>query len=115
MDFFTSQTFEIVINVVNAICLLFCFSKMGISPWAAIIPIYGTWCLYDRVWGSGWYMLLAIAAAFVFPPIVFLINGITYWKMFSGFGKGTLFCLFGLIFQPVAIAICAFDGSTYCG
>ena len=115
MEFFTSQVFEIIINVVNAICLVFCFSKMGLNPWAPLIPIYGTWVLYDRVWGTGWVLILTIAAAFFSPILVFAINGITFFRMFRGFGKGIIFSILGAIFQPIAIAICAFDKSTYCG
>ena len=56
----TQQIIEIVLNVANAICLIFCFTKMGIDPWAAIIPIYGPWKLYERVWGAGWISLLTL-------------------------------------------------------
>ena len=116
MDFFTSQTFEIIINVANALCLLFCFSKMGIDTWAAIIPVYCQWCLYDRVWGSGWiFLILLLVSVFFAPILLFIGNAITFFRMFKGFGKSTLFCIFGMIFQPIGIAICAFDGSSYCG
>lgn len=115
MDSLNYQVIEIIVNVINAICLVFCFSKMGLSPWAPIIPIYGTWCLYDRVWGTGWVLILTIVAAFISPILVFIIDSVTFFRMFKGFGKGTLFCLFGAIFQPIGIAICAFDKSTYCG
>ena len=122
---FDSPIFDIVISVINAIFLLFCYSKMGIDPWAAIIPIYGPWCLYDCVLGYGWLSLLSIISilvAFSGSPIAFIIaivaavlEIVVYWKMFKGFGKSTLFCIFGVIFTPIAIAICAFDKSTYCG
>jgi hypothetical protein len=105
-----TQTLEIIINVANALCLIFCFTKMGIDAWAAIIPIYGAWCLYDRVWGSGWVCLLTLV-----PILGFFVDAATFYRMFKGFGKSTIFCLFGAIFQPIGIAICAFDGSTYCG
>ncbi len=106
----TQQIIEIVLNVANAICLIFCFTKMGIDPWAAIIPIYGPWMLYERVWGAGWVALLTLI-----PVVGLILSMVTYWKMFAGFGKGVLFRIFGIIFQPIAIAICAFDGSSYYG
>lgn len=124
-EWFNSQTIDIIIDVVNALCLLFCFTKMGIDSWAAIIPIYGPWCLYERIWGYGWLSLLsliAIVMAFVSPTIAWIVLAVaavldiaTYWRMFKWFGKSTLFCIFGIIFQPIAIAICAFDSSTYFG
>jgi hypothetical protein len=124
-EWFNSQTIEIAISVANAICLIFCFTKMGIDAWAAIIPIYGPWCLYERIWGCGWLSivpLIAVLMAFVSPTIAWVIlmattilDIATYWRMFRCFGKGTLFCIFGVIFQPIAIAICAFDDSAYFG
>ena len=122
-EWFNSQTMDIIIDVANALCLLFCFSKMGIDAWAAIIPIYGPWCLYNRIWGCGWLSLISVAAALLalVDPVIagivlliaFVLDIATYWKMFRGFGKGTLFCILGVIFQPIAIAICAFDKSSY--
>ena len=74
----TQQIIEIVLNVANAICLIFCFTKMGIDPWAAIIPIYGPWMLYERIWGAGWVALLTLI-----PVVGLILSMVTYWKMFE--------------------------------
>jgi hypothetical protein len=71
------------------------------------------------------FIALTLEIAFISPAIAYVayvvlmaalvLDVATYWRMFRGFGKGTLFCVLGVIFQPMAIAICAFDGSDYCG
>ena len=125
---------EIAISVLNAICLVFCFGKMGIDCWAAIIPIYGEWCLYECVFGrnKGWMSLLSLVPVLSLFALAggnygigllitgvglvsAIISAVAYWKMFRGFGKSVGFCIFGMIFTPIAIAICAFDGSKFYG
>ena len=120
--YFNSQILEIGISVFNAICLLFCFTKMGITPWSAIIPIYGSYCLWDRVFGNGlictiigYGSIFLIFVSPIFALVLPILTIATYWKLFAGFGKGVVFRIFGLVFTGIALAICAFDDSNYCG
>ena len=106
----TSNILSIVFGMFEMVTLLFCLIKMGADPWASVIPIYNVWTLCEYTWGRG-IMLLTWLIPYV--GIIFMLA--TYWKLFKGFGKSNIFCIFGIIFQPIAIAICAFDNSTYCG
>ena len=116
MDFLYSNMFNLILMATNAICLLFCFRKMDIAPWAALVPVYGQWCLFENLWGRGWiYALVWVASFFVYPPVGTVLMSWALLAMFRRFGKGTLFCLMGVFLQPVALAICAFDRSEYYG
>jgi hypothetical protein len=96
------------VTIFSIICLWKCFVKMGEPGWKSIIPIYNTWTLCKLTWGSGLIIL-----TWLIPYIRPIFISITYWKMYSRFGKGLLFNIFGLFFQPITTAICAFDKSTY--
>ena len=89
------------------------------------LPFYSQYVLYKHVWGHVW-AFVALAALTVIPMIidlgfigtlasiaVFVINIISTWKMFKGFGKSTLFCVVGLFFTPINTAIVAFDKSEF--
>ena len=116
LDFLNSSAFQFIWDLIVSISLIFVFGKMGLSGWAAIIPLYGDWCLYDRIWGKGLLVLaIQIVAALIFPILAMAIAAATYFMMFKGFGKSTLFCILGAIFAPIGIVICAFDSSTFCG
>ena len=52
---------------------------MGLSGWAAIIPLYGDYCLYDRIWGKGLLVLvIQIVAALIFSVVAMAIGAATY-------------------------------------
>ena len=86
------------------------YVKMGRRGWEALIPIYNLVIFYKCVWGSGWYLLLALIP--VAGPIIALV---TLFKMYRGFQKGLLFSWLGLIFTPITFLIVAFDSSWWRG
>ena len=86
------------------------FEKAGKPGWAAIIPFYNIYVLFEITWGNGWkFLLLLIPIA----NIVFAI--ITMVKLAKAFGKGGGFAV-GLIFLSVIFyCILAFGPSEYEG
>lgn len=86
------------------------FVKAGRPGWAAIIPFYSTYCLFDIAWGNGWLFLLCFipCAGFVFPYIA-------YYKLAKAFGQGTGFGI-GMIFLcPIFLMILGFGKAQYIG
>lgn len=71
------------------------FAKAGKPGWAAIIPIYNTWVMFEIAWGSGAKMFLSLIpfVGFIFPLICNV-------KLAKAFGKGTGFGI-GIIFLPI--------------
>ncbi|MEN6636937.1 MAG: DUF5684 domain-containing protein [Clostridiaceae bacterium] len=86
------------------------FEKAGKPGWAAIIPFYNIYVLFEITWGNGWkFLFLLIPIA----NIVFAI--ITMVKLAKAFGKSGGFAV-GLIFLSVIFyCILAFDQSQYLG
>lgn len=95
-------------TIFSIVCLWKCFKKMGEEGWKSIIPFYNTWTLCELTWGTG-----AMMFTWLIPFVGSIFAIATYWKMYSGFGKGFLFNIFGIFFQPITTAICAFDKSVY--
>ena len=86
------------------------FEKAGKPGWAAIIPFYNIYVLFEITWGNGWkFLFLLIPIA----NIVFAI--ITMVKLAKAFGKSGGFAV-GLIFLSIIFyCILAFDNSQYLG
>ena len=103
-----SYLIVLVICVFAIVCIWKCYKKMGEPGWKSLIPFYCNYVLCKHTWDSGWIMLTWFIP--VFGSFVMLA---TYWRWFKGFGKSVLFRIFGLIFTPIALAICAFDSSSY--
>ncbi|MDD6879445.1 MAG: DUF5684 domain-containing protein [bacterium] len=75
------------------------FEKANKPGWAAIVPFYNLYILFEITWGNGWYFLLMLL--YIIPvagPIaVLVILIITYIKLAKVFGQGGGFAV-GLIF-----------------
>lgn len=102
------------------------FKKAGKPGWAAIIPFYSTYVLYDITWGNGILGLVFIALVLVNAfqlaylgavcgLIAFVLNIITNYKLAKAFDYSVLFTV-GLIFlNPIFMMILAFSKNTYLG
>ena len=108
---------SLIVSVFAIIVMWKIFVKAGKPGWAAIVPFYNLYTLFEITWGNGW-MFLTIFAAIV--PIlgylvVLAIVVLTMIKLAKAFGKDTGFAV-GLIFLGlIFMAILAFDSSTYLG
>ena len=100
---------SLVLCVFVLVCMWIIFRKAGKPGWAAIVPFYNLYVLFDITWGSGMRFLLLI-------PIYNIILGIqTQVRLARVFGKSGGFAA-GLIFLPyIFIPLLAFGKETYQG
>lgn len=42
----------LALAIFMVVCNVFIYKKMGAPGWAAIVPFYNTWVLYDMVWST---------------------------------------------------------------
>ena len=101
---------SLAISVLLIVAMWMIFKKAGKPGWAAIVPFYNIYTMYEITWGSGWRFLMLLIP---FYNIVLAIQ--TQIKLAKAFGKSGGFAV-GLIFLPyVFYPILAFDGSVYQG
>ena len=97
-------------RVLAIVALWKIFEKAGEPGWAAIIPFYNLYVLFQITWGSGWKFLLMLI-----PIANIVIAIITMVKLAKAFGKSGGFAV-GLIFLSIIFyCILAFDQSRYLG
>lgn len=86
------------------------YAKAGKPGWAAIVPFYSQYCLFDIAMGNGWLFLLTFV-----PCVNFVMTIICYLKLAKAFGKGTGFGI-GLIFLSfIFVPILGFGDAEYIG
>lgn len=92
------------------VCMWIVFRKAGKPGWAAIVPFYNLYVLFDITWGSGMRFLLLLI------PIYNIILSIqTQVRLAKAFGKSGGFAA-GLVFLPyIFIPLLAFGKETYQG
>jgi len=82
------------------------YKKFGRPGWAAIVPFYNRYVLFDITFGKGIYFL------FTFIPIVGVVfTVITNYKLCRKLGKGIGFFIGTLLLPEIFYLILAFDGS----
>ena len=101
---------SLVLCVFVLVCMWIVFRKAGKPGWAAIVPFYNLYVLFDITWGSGMRFLLLLI------PIYNIILGIqTQVRLARAFGKSGGFAA-GLVFMPyIFIPLLAFGKETYQG
>lgn len=99
---------SLVLCVFVLVCMWIVFRKAGKPGWAAIVPFYNLYVLFDITWGSGMRFLLLLI------PIYNIILGIqTQVRLARAFGKSGGFAA-GLVFLPyIFIPLLAFGKETY--
>ena len=86
------------------------FTKAGKPGWAAIVPFYNLYTLFEIAGMSGWYFLFLIVPL---ANIYFAFK--VYIDLAKAFGKGVGFGL-GLIFlSPIFVCILGFGSAEYEG
>jgi hypothetical protein len=98
------------IMIVTIIGMWKMFGKAGKPGWAAIIPFYNNYCLFDMGWGNGWMFLLLFI-----PCVNVIFQAILAFKLASAFGRGVGFG-FGLwLLAPIFYMILGFGEAEYIG
>ena len=99
-----------IVSVLMIVSMWKIFTKAGKPGWAALIPIYNDYVLYEIVCGRGLAMFRLLIPLY---NIYWLIK--TYINLGKAFGKESVFAL-GLIFlNPIFMCILGFDKSEYLG
>lgn len=86
------------------------FEKAGKPGWAALVPFYHTYVLFDLAWGSGILFLLLLI-----PGVDVVIAVIVTVKLAQAFGKDVGYGVLLFFFWPIVLPILAFGNSTYRG
>lgn len=102
--------FVLAMGVIVLVAYWKIFKKADKPGWAAIVPLYNIYCMYEITFGNGWLFLLTFV-----PCVNFVFGIMMLFKLAKAFGKGVGFG-FGLLFlQPIFILILGFDSSEYQG
>ncbi len=100
----------LVIVVIAIVAMWKLFAKAGRPGWAAIVPIYNAYVLFDIVYGKGIKFLL------MFVPILNVVVEIAiYIRLAQAYGKGAGFGIAMLFFPYVCMPILAFGSAQYNG
>ena len=101
----------LVIYVLIIVATWKVFEKAGKPGWAAIVPFYNQYVLFEITWGDGWRFLLMLIP--IYNIVVAVQTNLRVARAFGksdGFGVGLLFLPF--VFYPML----GFDASvTYLG
>lgn len=102
------------------------YKKAGKEGWAAIIPVYTSYVLYEITWGNGVlgliYVGLVVIGALDWPIIgsLCLLVGavlkiVTAYKLAKSFGKGIPFTIGLALLSPIFLLILGLSKDTYKG
>lgn len=96
--------------VVSLVGMWKVFVKAGKPGWAAIVPFYNLYCLFEMAFGNGWLFLLS------FVPCANIVVAIMcYIKLAKAFGKGVGFGLGLVFFNFIFMMILGFGDAEYIG
>lgn len=112
--FFGIYAVAMIISLILAIILLIAlwklFAKAGQPGWAAIIPFYNTYVLFDVAMGNGLLFLLC------FIPVVGIVMiYVAYAKLALAYGKGAGFVVGTVLLPYIFLPILAFGNNQYIG
>jgi hypothetical protein len=85
------------------------YVKAGRPGWVSLIPVYGTWILFELLGYNPWLSLLVLIPIINIIPAFMIVFGLA-----RVFGKSKLFAFFGLfIFNFVGYPMLAFGKAQY--
>ncbi len=96
--------------VVSLVGMWKVFVKAGKPGWAAIVPFYNAYCLFEMSFGNGWLFLLCFV-----PCVNFVVLIMCCFKLAKAFGKGTGFALGLLFFNFIFMMMLGFGDAEYIG
>ncbi len=107
--------FGIILYLIFSYILSRVFTKASKPAWAAYVPIYNGWVLFEIGGKPGWWVLAGLIP-FIGGIIAFVLYIIVSLEIAKRFGKSSVFGVFGLwLFSLVGYTILAFDSSKYQG
>ncbi len=124
----------LILYLVEVVGLWKVYKKMGEPGWKSLIPVYNTYILYKRTWTTGafWVMLILsilggvmtngmtsdnVTVVGIIGCVALVLAGIIdmiqNWKFIRAFGKGIIFFILFLFFEPIMVIILGFGKSKY--
>ncbi|MBI3494473.1 DUF805 domain-containing protein [Candidatus Saccharibacteria bacterium] len=114
-EFMVFMVVFVVAYLVFSFILSKVFAKAGKPAWAAFVPIYNGWVMFEMGGKPGWWILAGLIP-FVGGLVSFVLYLIVSLEIAKRFGKSSLFGVFGLwLFSLIGYTMLAFDSSTYQG
>ena len=117
--------FALILYLLYVIGLFKMFSKMGIAPWKAIIPIYNQYMVCTKVWNViGFVLILAtaiiqradIAYVSTIIGICCVVLRVLYAnKLVKSFGNGTGYTILYFFFPSIMTMVLGFGKDEYIG
>jgi hypothetical protein len=98
----------LIITIISIIAMWKLFEKANRPGWAAIIPFYDNYCLFEIAGMNGWMFLLLLVP--IVNIIVFIILNVNLAK---AFGKSTAFTVGLVLLNTIFMLILGFDDSKY--
>ncbi len=100
-------TFAVVFAVLwllNALALFRIFKRQGIAGWKGFVPVYNQIVLYKLLFGSAWYVLIALVP--IANIVIFVIAMVRLAKLF---GKRGGFAIPLIVVNPIAMLMLAYS------
>lgn len=106
-----SWILAIVFAVLMIVALWKVFEKAGKPGWAAIVPFYNTYVLFQVAGYNGWMFLLMLI-----PFVNFVMTILVSLGVAKNFGRSAVFGIFGLwIFSFIGYLMLGFGKDKYLG
>ena len=104
---------SLVIYQIAAFILGMVFKKAKRPQWAAFVPIYNSWVIFEISGKPGWWSLFGLIP-YVGTFVVFILYIFAALELAKRFGKSPVFAVFGLIiFSVVGYIMLAFGKAEY--
>jgi len=115
VTFFVVMLVAIAVYLFMSFCLMKIFKKAGRQDaWAAFVPIYNTYVLFEIAGRPGWWVFLAFIP-FVGGLIVFVLSIIAMIDLAKSFGKSSGYAALLILLPIIGYPMLAFDESKYQG
>ncbi len=99
---------ETLISAITLIAGWVVYSKMGIEGWKSLIPFYGSYVLFEKLYGDGWKFVLLII------PIYGIYVWFKLWiDLAKEFNQESVYGVGLALVYPVFISILAFGPAKY--
>lgn len=103
----------LVFYLVSALITSFVFKKASKPMWAAYVPVYNSWVLFEISGKPGWWVLVNFIP-FVGALLFLALYIVAMLELSKRFGYGVLFAIIGLILFPIiGFAMLAFGKAQY--
>jgi hypothetical protein len=98
----------LIIAIIAIIAMWRLFEKANKPGWAAIVPFYNSYCLFEIAGMNGWMFLLLLI-----PIVNIVVYIILNAKLAQAFGKSSAFTIGLVLLNTIFMLILGFDDSKY--